>query len=521
MSYRARVDEAYVMNLLGHLKLAHQRGLQAEGYEYFMAGQRLQADDAIRALALDLTMAFVSSRPRLPWPRRFTELRMQLDRQFAADPAQQAPPQVHLDPGQVLPLFYDPLLSRMTTGLGISADDLFHDRNLSMLAGRREWQRHGVRAEGVSRIEQARSIIRAAPKQIGSEDLLTWVVSTLVSSRVKQALREHCGRPPEELLREWILGEEDAETEQDEAEEAQFRTGAITPLLSYAAMDRRMARIQDQVVQMAANDLRVCDAVCPGLRSVLTLRLAVAIELEGRYRHAADLLLGTEPDEEVTETDLRERLRALLGQAGASAEESRSPRLADWQDDPEVRFAWEAGADRTGDVGGVAVTVVPAEEPERGGGLLGRLRRSEPRPRHLAVAVLPENEVVVRLYGLSPERETLLLDYLASSLGSEGDRPLRERILEAPLVEATSSDEDPVAEAMDTVPEPARPTGDRPAAPRLLFTRALEIIDPKPLSDPALDLTAAIDNAALQLAVGDRLFTCPPSVAALASTLDQ
>jgi hypothetical protein len=330
MIKQALLDEVYLMNLLGHLKLANERGYSA-GAEYVAANAHLQAQDPIEHLGRDLARELISGWVRgrkltKQWPEAFGTLREALDQQFAPNFADLAPSQPRTTVAQVRALFQPPRVPELTHQLGLAADEpLFDEQSLRRILGRREW---GIAQGGRSLVEVVPDIIQAAARRIGGDvDLLDWVQARLLSEKARAKLEQQ-----PELLRNQLADSVGLAARRAEAEEVEFGYGTLTPLLSYAALDRRLVRIQAEMTKYGKDSLRECQQLCSGLREVVQLRVAAAMQLEGNYREAIDVLVGKQPAAEEGEeaegeisAGVAARLLAhLAGQAAAEGQLSAS-----------------------------------------------------------------------------------------------------------------------------------------------------------------------------------------------------
>jgi hypothetical protein len=525
----ALVHEAYLMNLLGHLKLAHERGLKPEAVqEYFMASQFAKGADAVAYLGRDLARQVLDrdARARTGWPDAFRALREGLDQQFAPDPGDLAPAQPRATAEQVLALLEATRLANLAQEIGLDHPDaLFDAEALRRIGERPEW---GIHTRGRPQLEVVHEVIRAAARRLGGEtDLLDWLVYRLLAKKARAELERKHGDPLQHF-RGLVVGPAEGEARRAEAEAVEFGYGTLTPLLSFAALDRRLARLQERMADDGKQLLRLCEQAHPGLRRVLRLRLAVAVQLEANYREAVRLLLGTEAPaddgrEEADDADgdlLAEQLLARLVEA---AEEEGSPSglgqaaraerpaeaLGEWEAAGTVRCDWnDPVAGRVEEVG--PLTVRPAPEPEGfARRLLQRVGMRQPRRPPLVVELAGTKEVVVTLSNLGPQREQVVKERLPGAVRATSGDTLRDRIRRASLAPPRPP---APARAMDKAPRQPKVRYDLPASTRVLFERALEILNPRPWDQPEVDLAAALDSAKPHLEEGQFLFDCPRSL---------
>jgi hypothetical protein len=510
----ALLHEIYVMNLLGHLKLAYERGLPEGAREYAEAQRLCGNHDPLDFLRRKVTRKLLKDGLGAGWPRDFKKLRRALD-QYAAPDLGNQQMELQVTAAQVTTFFTEAHLTNLARDVGVPLEKVFRGKSIELYVKERpEW---GISAHGKSEAELAQDIIWEADRgrRIGGVDLLGWTIRVLLSEEFKTALDRKYGDRVA-FLRDKIIRPAAAQVQQAQAEEVEFGYGVISGQISYAALDRRLQRLQGRMTDYAKDALAECEQLHGGLRRVLTSQVAAALELEKDYRNAVGLLVGISPSRSACEEHKASDSSELEGDEGepsilAGLHQGRDAKpadanlcLKDWLGQPGVRAAWGSAARKEGDADRLEV-IIEEERPGRVGKLLKKIGfRARRRP--VVVRVVSSHEVVLKLYGLDELREQVLQDRLPDATGSLSGGTLRDRILTAPLRKAPA-------------PERYAVAYDLPQRARLLFERTLEVLNPQPLKCHKGNVLAALSHPERLLPVGSCLFRCPTTLQDLVEEL--
>lgn len=488
------ITETYLTNLLGHLDVA--RGTvnvnPDRGREYAVAERQGHGRDAYDSFAHTAAMDVLKATAgwNSPWPKRFHELRTELDQAFAPDPAAEEPAEVPAGPQHVLAMLRDGILERTWDRLG-APGPLFDDVRLKALADR--WEVPATRPAVVTR----------APAKIGwDDDLMDWFVDTLLTDTAQAALHEVSEGDLAAALRLRFVAPAAAVADERYFDGIEFGYGQIDSL-SYAALDGWLRRMLTLVTRCAQEALDRAAHVLPDAQGVLARRLVAAVELERNYLNVVNLLFGP-----VAASPVAVALDAILAAARGDQEETVPPPpcLADWLVPASpVQCRWGKAASRIHNYL-VAVEVVGAT-PKR------LLRPSV--PRHVLVRDTSDNELVARLEGLTAAQEGLINQYLTGAVAA-ADGSLMDRLRRAPLG-PPPPDPTPTADPGQAgTPAVAHLDPDS----RLLLARALEVLNPRMPARP--DVISEFDDLKVKpwLPAGDTVFECEfKSVADLAAHL--
>jgi hypothetical protein len=542
----ALLDETYLMNLLGHAKLANERGRPGRtAEEYYTAATLLRVADANEQLRNELTRRFLATDAANPaWPAEFRRLRAELDQQYAPDPADLAPAKLRVSFSQIDAFLLSAEIQTLAGNLGIPCQDLFNWKRVEAYLNRPEL---GLAGKRLGEIATVRDTVRALIHRLGAVDPLDWYVDTLMSPEAKAAAREKLQSSLRDYLRSLIVGPQAAQQELHDARAIEHGFAEIDQFpgtfesleafgrldrLSYAALERRLTNLLKRVEDFGNDLLGECDSICPRLRAVLEARVAVALELDSSPRTAVALLTG-QPEaqaaapEAVTVTvagideggGLAALRRFAQGKPAASPEEkpaAHGETFADWKD---VELEWSAEAERRPFAAPLAVRRKP--DVSRVGKLLQVMKLAHAARPGVEVLAGPNGAPLLSLYGLDARREELLREKLPAAAEAAAGRSFKERISNA-VLGAAAAPIAPAAAAVDAVPH-LEIKGDIPPSVRVLFEQALEILNPKPLTEHDGQVLESLAPPAVapkqHLDTGEALFQCPKSLAELVEDL--
>lgn len=422
----ARV-EAYVLNLLGHLRLIDER-YRSEEYNAAKGILGIGEDDPYRALSVGAVREEIGESRRAGPEVSAAELARELDERYAPDPADLLPPRrASID--EAVRFLRNPQRVRRLLGLlGLARDEqLFDGAAVRRLARRTRVDASALEGGaggpgGASSTVGVAYVVADAIEQLGRRNPRLDALDLLAGRCVGGVARSHARRSGETvgeiLYREIVSPEKDA-IHGAYRDAVEFAFGAVESplpvdgeggggqLVSYARLDRLLRRIRDAMLKVAKDNLTKCAELVPDSREVLDLRLAVAIDLDREFRSAVRLLVGEETPESP-----QELLAALLSHSDATVESWKLPGEA---------FEWQRD-DAVGDVGELDVET----EEGRDGTWTASIRTESGRP-------------VVRIRGLTLERAERLRQGFPGDIGTLDDgRTLRERILKArvpPLID--------------------------------------------------------------------------------------
>lgn len=403
------IDEAYVMNLLGHLHVSHLNpcNVNAERVEeYSRATVLSRALDAFEHYGFKSALGVLkaaSKTTREDWPARFKELREDLDNEYAPAPAP-APVEALVTFADILRVvFRREVLEHLAGGL---VGGIF---NWAMIERyRNDWKLTGCTP---NTIECARAVVDRAARQLDSStDPLDWFVWRLLPREMRERFRATTGVEVIDYLRPLMTGGPKADNGAIKIQYAEFKYGMLSPTLSFAALDAWLRRLLAGVIRAATNDLDLCEVVQPGLRDVALARLVTEAELDSDFRKAVEHLLA-----------IPERPARVV------------PHLADWRT-PTGNLRIESGpaASRRGTT---AVTVEEVQAVAETRRML--FKRVPGTPRHIRLLDTKDGGEVARVFETDQTQEQLLREHL-SGVELPGDGPLLDRVLWTPLAQAES-----------------------------------------------------------------------------------
>jgi hypothetical protein len=493
--------EVYLMNLLGHLKLLHERGGKA-GEEYWIAQSLLNADDAIDALGIARARELALKGRLDDDAPTFEYVRNALDAQFAPNPDDIRPARLPLTSRQLLAYFDEPRFAGAAQELALSLDALFHAANIRILCSR--WE---VPVAGRSLVAIVRELIEKAPtpgKIGGDADLLDWLVFRIFSPDFLHRLAVQFPEiDPTDFFYERISGDGRRIAQREIADSVEFGYGMLDGLLSYAALDRRLERIQGRVAAAGREALAASAQVSPDSQEALSLRIAAQMELDGDFRRGIRLLMGSPS----SDADAKPK----TGGSGDAERTLKGASLGEWERLSQAKLQWHPAAERDS-----ASEVIKVAVETAGRSWIKTLSRimsaSNPKPaRRVVVRLSPGDEMVLEILGLDEEREALVLARLAVAMATAGDGTLQEQLLQAEL-QPTVVETLPAWLVNELAPQKSG-AADVPQH-ELLLMRVCELLGPKPISIGKGDLAMSLEAAgrAPRLPLGDQLLTCGGSL---------